>query len=856
MAPTQGDAPDLAQRPILVQAGGEAQQPRLLAAAFTRIPATSLGSLFGIDAGQRFGKEELLALGIENDSQSDIGSTAMGDDKSKEISIDLGWHQGIRMANNEEVLPSAAGFKLLVDRCCRLQEGKFWRLWETWDPVHTTPAQRQQTDHQDAPGPATVTDTRLWNSLKGNFGFDFDSETGDDGKPRGHEFGWSAAHEACSKGRLALNRRFWESTYDCDVTDLKRFSRGAGLSVRCAAGNSLLHVAARSGHFEALTRNKLFSRVVSTIDSAWSIEYGVVRFLLSQKQARGSAAGSKWEASDLAVSSWDVNFDVGLQLMQVNMNGRNGWTPLIWAAITGCEEVASLLIQAGCDIFVRDEKGMMWAAKHGHEELDLSVDVDEVAKLLLQAGEQTGRKDDKGWQAADHAKNHAAMLTLLEASARLNQRLHLGFEKEGAQANHTDDEGWSALLWATGLNEDHVAVGGKELLLQILQIPRYGASTRVLEDCAWKVDNTQPREAESGQLLEESGWHVSEVLRVADGANVPKSQARLLLSAARADWNGVRQAHRSPEWWLGKARLYRKGTSVVANKAAKDHQARFPAYVAKEQLAHEQLNRVLLSLTCRGECTGSIKPSHRYFLGFQLWPKRHRADAGAAKGRSCEPGCSCLGKVNVELFGGTQQVPSSHYSDAGWTALHFAVSGGFVEVVSLLHHAKGSLDAKTFEGDSLLHMAVQGDDASMIQLLLASSSQASDAATETAAAAAQRGCAKALHTLLMYKADPQASDQIGNSLLHLAAIKGHASVIRLLMKPFPALEKLRHEHALECRLAGVEYEDAADAASVISESPSADAASDGGASTSSKSSRCRGAKLPREPSARRDRTLL
>ncbi|CAE7455916.1 Fank1, partial [Symbiodinium pilosum] len=57
----------------------------------------------------------------------------------------------------------------------------------------------------------------------------------------------------------------------------------------------------------------------------------------------------------------------------VNMNGRNknGWTPLIWAAITGSTEVASLLIQAGCDIFIRDEKGMsalMWAAKHGHEE--------------------------------------------------------------------------------------------------------------------------------------------------------------------------------------------------------------------------------------------------------------------------------------------------------------------------------------------------------------------------------------------------------------------------------------------------------------------------------------------------------
>jgi len=515
--------------------------------------------------------------------------------------------------------------------------------------------------------------------LRGNFGFDFDNDADDsDRKPRGHEFGWSAAHEACDKG---------------DVAELRRFCKGAGLSVRCAAGNSLLHVAARSGQVE------------------------VVRFLLSQKQ--------------------------------VNMNGRNknGWTPLIWAAITGSEEVATLLIQAGCDIFVQDEKGMtalMWAAKHGHEE---------VAKMLLTAGEQTVRKDDKGWQASDHAKNHAAMLALLETSARLNQKLILGAQqndsdvvaqclKEGAQANHTNDEGWSALLWA--------AVHGSVSLMQLLF--KYGASTQVLQDCAWKVDNTQ-----------HSNWQVSEVLRTADGAN-----ARLLLSAARADWHGVRQAL--------------KHCAFV--------NARDPA-------------------------------SHRTAISW----------------------AASYGRVDVVQTLAQQKAEVLSLDEAGWTALHFAVSGGFVEVVSLLQHAKGALGAKTFEGDSLLQMAVQADDASMSQLLLASSPEASADATEAAAAAAQRGCAKALHALLMYKADPQASDDAGNSLLHLAAMKGHGSVIRLLVKPYPPLERLRHESLLESRMKGFDYEDA-DAASVISETPSADAASDGGASTSSKSSRSLQGRLP------------
>ena len=33
---------------------------------------------------------------------------------------------------------------------------------------------------------------------------------------------------------------------------------------------------------------------------------------------------------------------------------RNGWTPLMWAAIVGHSEVTELLIQATCDIYARD----------------------------------------------------------------------------------------------------------------------------------------------------------------------------------------------------------------------------------------------------------------------------------------------------------------------------------------------------------------------------------------------------------------------------------------------------------------------------------------------------------------------
>ena len=41
-------------------------------------------------------------------------------------------------------------------------------------------------------------------------------------------------------------------------------------------------------------------------------------------------------------------------LVNTAVRPRNGWTPLMWAAIVGHSEVAQLLIQATCDIYARD----------------------------------------------------------------------------------------------------------------------------------------------------------------------------------------------------------------------------------------------------------------------------------------------------------------------------------------------------------------------------------------------------------------------------------------------------------------------------------------------------------------------
>lgn len=489
----------------------------------------------------------------------------------------------------------------------------------------------------------------------------------------GREFGWSVAHQACNRGNLQL------------VRQLSR--KGEALLQKCQAGNSVLHVAARSGQLE------------------------VIRFLPSQKQ--------------------------------VNINGKNknGWTPLMWAAIVGHSEVAQLLIQATCDIYARDEKGMtalMWAAKHGHQG---------VAKQLLNAGEHTGRKDYRGLLASDHAKNHSAMITLLEAITRVNQRMLNAAQRndedevaeclqEGAQVNHVDSEGRSALLWA--------AVHGSVTMLHLLF--KYGASTSVLEQCANELDTAINQHRK-----------VVDVLQAADGAN-----ARLLLSASLADWSGVRTALEQ---------------CAFVNTRDSNHR------------------------TCLSWAASYGDPETIRLL------VREKAEVGIMDA-------------------------------AGWQPIHFAISGGHVEATSLLHHCNAVLDVVTFEGDTPLQMAVQADDASMVQMLLASSVQVEhEGRPQTTQVAAHRGCASALHVLLMYRANPEVLDEEGQSLLQIAASKGYIDVLQLLLQPLAPLHKLRKEHLLDSRLKKMLCDKQPAAADAASVAESAGSERDSGSANSRPNSR-------------------
>jgi ankyrin repeat protein len=49
-----------------------------------------------------------------------------------------------------------------------------------------------------------------------------------------------------------------------------------------------------------------------------------------------------------------------------------GYTPLHWAAMYGCKDVAELLLTKGAEVNAKDEDGetpLHWAARHGHKDV-------------------------------------------------------------------------------------------------------------------------------------------------------------------------------------------------------------------------------------------------------------------------------------------------------------------------------------------------------------------------------------------------------------------------------------------------------------------------------------------------------
>lgn len=106
---------------------------------------------------------------------------------------------------------------------------------------------------------------------------------------------------------------------------------------------------------------------------------------------------------------------------QINLDSQNigGWTPLMYAAYIGHDNIANLLLEAGVNVNATTGKGLtplMLAASCGNES---------IAYFLLQQGAELELKDLRGWTALLHCTStgHQQMVKfLLDNHANVNVR--------------------------------------------------------------------------------------------------------------------------------------------------------------------------------------------------------------------------------------------------------------------------------------------------------------------------------------------------------------------------------------------------------------------------------------------------
>jgi ankyrin repeat protein len=115
-----------------------------------------------------------------------------------------------------------------------------------------------------------------------------------------------------------------------------------------------------------------------------------------------------------------------------NCRDKDGLTPLIWAAIQGHEEVATLLLQRGGDVEARNNNGdtaLMWASVMGHKG---------VVELLLDRGAN-----------ADLAEAGSGVTALMAAAAEGHADVAQVLMEKGAAINARDRNGNTALTHAS-----------------------------------------------------------------------------------------------------------------------------------------------------------------------------------------------------------------------------------------------------------------------------------------------------------------------------------------------------------------------------------------------------------------------
>eukprot|EP00929_Paragymnodinium_shiwhaense_P044903 TRINITY_DN23011_c0_g1_i1.p1 TRINITY_DN23011_c0_g1~~TRINITY_DN23011_c0_g1_i1.p1 ORF type:complete len:1058 (+),score=276.68 TRINITY_DN23011_c0_g1_i1:54-3227(+) len=412
-----------------------------------------------------------------------------------------------------------------------------------------------------------------------------------------------------------------------------------------------------------------------------------------------------------------------------------GWHPLLFAANSGNDRLLCVLLDAGADVHSR--------CNHGNTALHVAARADHAQAVALLVGKSADleAQNAQGWTAlmwAAIAGNEDATGMLLEFSASVHAR---------------DRGGRTAAMWAA----------------------RHGHTEIVRSLLSCGIDLSL-RDGEGLTVAD----HADEYIAMRQ--NLPRS---FLVADDEDEWQTTMAAV-SSDVDMRRLQIQHGSRSSRGGSQAGGSQQEDPSEALRRVLAdaEEQSNRLLAAAQAgdweaadaalrAGACASMQSPAPESRSALH-WAAMQDAAASVMN--------LVAARANVEARDGL-----------GWTALHHAVHAGSTTTVSVLHYLGANFVAKSLEGDMVHHLAARANAGQMLQLLqpaIASSLDTVDAKGLTGLqSAALRGHAAAVQTLVALRADLSVRDHDGRSVLALACLHGHESVVNVLLNPLEALVK-------------------------------------------------------------------
>ncbi|KAH8426344.1 uncharacterized protein LDX57_004087 [Aspergillus melleus] len=539
-----------------------------------------------------------------------------------------------------------------------------------------------------------------------------------------------------TRDRSGTSPLMWASKNRNDMIMRDLLEEGANPSTVDGGAEGLLIWAANKGYEIVVQR---LSTIVTSLEAkdmdgytalsraAIQGHYPIVKHLLqkgAQTESRDEHAGRT--ALSWAVRAFDTVVVQTLLDQGADLEARDGFgrTPLSWAAEEGSAAVVQLLIDRGADVASDDDSGrtpLSWAAGGGNAE---------AVELLCSHGADPASQDydlgrtPRSWAALNR---HEAIAALLPGQEQNGSSLR-SMELELLQATKDDDvhslRRTLSIAHATG----HLA----ETVLRVCLVESVTRENIGATQCLLDFSMSFPRAVHTALLRAIETHYYTILLMMLDyGASLNLRYAdgnTLLMTAA------LKGSHYAVEVLIAQG----------AELNAKDHNRRNVLHKMASgrgpDLEDDLLDQILsagCSLNDR-DCVGRT-PLH--------W--------------ACATGKYRM--VQLMLTKSCGQTPDTQaLDDRGMSALHFAVTYAWNDIVLLLLRNGANPNISNDEGDTPLHFA------------------------------GMLGLVNIAQTLLLSGAKVAEQNVNGSTPLHLAARAGRANVVEILLQelPLPLLKRL------------------------------------------------------------------